>query len=169
MTEKKFDEGYNEVISTITNKSAPFKKHQTNTSVAQCFDKEKITVKRKGKVQNMYDWTQATAGQNDYYQVLEKYHGDDSAAKAELIKNAQDIGDELRNINSMEDIWEMEKASLNSWNNLPLSVRQEFGNNRANWQKNGAKWLEQKQAELVQALQQEQHEEIQPVKDKEEA
>lgn len=141
-------EGYNEIYSEITNKDAPFKKHQKNIMVAQSFDKEKITVKRKGKIVNVYDWAQSTKGQNDYYKVLEKYHGDDSAAKDELIKNAKDIGDELRNINSIEDIFEKEKRSKDAWDNLPFSVRQEFGQNRANWQKNGTKWVEQKYKEM---------------------
>lgn len=150
------NEGYSEVKCVFYKKDAPFKKHQEAILYAQAFDKEKITVMRKGKEINVYDWAQSTAGQNDFYENLKAYNGNVDLTIKQLSEYGQRIEPELLNIKSIEDIAELTKKSNDMWEALPLQIRAEFGNNKNNFVKNGLDWIKAKNAEYQRILAEEQ-------------
>lgn len=137
-------DGYSEIYTKVDYKNHPFKKYQKIVVAGQTFDKEKITVKRKGKIQNVYDWTQATAKQNDVYAVLDKYNGDMTLAEAELVKKREALGNELVNIKSLDDIQELNKRATELWEGLSLETRAEFQNKRSNFITYGQEWIQKK-------------------------
>lgn len=149
------DQGYTEILHVIS-KKAPFKKHQSVELIAQSFDKEKITVKRKGKEINVYDWAQSTKGQNDFYETLDAYNGDFNLTVKQLSEYGQRIEPELLGIKSLEDISELSKQANNLWTGLPLEIRQQFGNSKDNFVKNGLNWIKAKNQEYQNILQKEQ-------------
>lgn len=150
------DKGYAEVLHVINNKKAPFKKHQNIELIAQSFDKEKITVRRKGKEINVYDWAQSTKGQNDFYKTLDAYNGDFNLTVKQLSEYGQKIEPELLGIKSLEDISELSKQANNLWTGLPLEIRQQFRNSKDNFIKNGLNWIKTKNQEYQNLLKKEQ-------------
>lgn len=145
------NEGYTE-IKSVLKKNAPFKKHQETILFAQSFDKDKITVMRKGKEINVYDWAQSTKGQNDFYNNLKAYNGDVNLTIKQISEIGQRIEPELLNIKSIEDIAELTKKSEELWTGLPLQIRAEFNNDKSNFVKNGANWIKAKNAEYQNML-----------------
>lgn len=105
------------------------------------FDRKKIFIVRNGKKINQYDEIQANNVDTDIYKVIEKYHGDESQAIEAMKSNIPLMYGEFQNMD-LKDMQLRHQKVLEMWNDLPLSVREQFHNNMNEFAKNGQEWLE---------------------------
>lgn len=105
------------------------------------FDRKKIFIIRNGKKINQYDEIQANNIDTDIYKVIEKYHGEESQAIEAMKKNFPLMYGEFQNMD-LKDLQLRHQKTLEMWNDLPVSVREQFHNNMNEFAKDGQEWLE---------------------------
>ena len=111
------------------------------------FDRKKIFVIRNGKKINQYDEIQANNVDTDIYAVIEKYHGDERAAIEAMKSNIPLMYGEFQNMD-LKDLELRHKKNLEMWNDLPLTIREQFHNNPNEFAKDGEKWLKEQLEQL---------------------
>lgn len=118
---------------------AKFKYLNDRERHSQSFDKEKISITKAGKTYNVYDFIQEGRDDTEIYPTLEKYGCIDK-----LKMDTQEVYNNFSKLSDMRDIIEQKKEADLIWENLPLEVRSEFGNNQQEFLRDGEKWLKSK-------------------------
>lgn len=121
------------------------------------FDRKKIFIIRNGKKINQYDEIQANNIDTDIYKVIEKYHGDEKAAIEAMKSNIPVMYGEFEKMD-LKDLELRHKKNLEMWNELPLTIREQFHNNPNEFAKDGEKWLKEQIEQLNQEKQQQEPE-----------
>lgn len=133
----------NEIRITDTYPEDQNYRWRPNRKFGQSFE-EDPKVKRAGKYISLKDFTNKNAVDSNIYDVLEKYRGDLKLTQAELQGHYNTISDDLAEIKNMGDALNLQLKAKETWNNLPLEIRKEFGNNKTNFLLNGKKWADKK-------------------------
>lgn len=115
----------------------------------QKFDPDNIFIEKAGKKINVQAWIDENTEECNIYKMIDKYHG------VENIENKLGgiIGD-LTEYKDLKDILEKERHAQNTWNNLPLEIRNNFGNDKYKFIKDGMNWAKNKQTEFENARKQ---------------
>ena len=100
---------------------------------------KKAIIIKQGKEIDVDAMIQAGREDTEIYPTLEKYGCLDKLE----IDNKGVYGD-FREIKSLENIIEQNEKATNLWNNLPLEVREKFGNDKTKFLNEGEKWLKNK-------------------------
>lgn len=104
-----------------------FKNREFRERSQQNFDKEKITIKIKGKDINVYDMIQESREDTEIYPTLEKYGCID---KIKLNRESVYTDwTELQKMQGLRGIKDQQIAAENMFYNLPKEIRKEFDNN----------------------------------------
>lgn len=135
---------------TINEKSSkmPFKILERKKGKAQYFDKDNIFIEQAGQKINMYDMIQANREDTEIYAIMDKY-GTQQPLENEYVKgklgvDTEKVYGEFQNINLM-DAQNALIATENIWKQLPLEIRNEFGNSKTEFLARGMKWAEEKE------------------------
>lgn len=122
-----------------------FFKYGDRNRKQQEFDREKITITKAGVTVNVYDQIQANNIDTDIYDVAKKYHMMPDEA-VELMKerggeqgvfmDIREIQDKIQNIG---DVINVAKEAQNTFENLPLEIRQKYGHDLNIWYKDQQK------------------------------
>lgn len=150
LVNKRLDENTDEeksskvIVSKIQNNRTGFAALDNNVQSGILFDDKKIEVYRQGKTINIQDWI--NKGNNDItiYDVLAKYHGDMQLTQEQLNHNMTKLSDVFAKVNSLKDVFEIQKTGEKAWNDLPLSIRREFDNDMKKFMNNGESWVNKK-------------------------
>ena len=100
---------------------------------------QKAIIIKQGKEIDVDAMIQAGREDTEIYPTLEKYGCLDKLE----IDNKGVYGD-FREIKSLENIIEQNEKATNLWNNLPLEVREQFGNDKTRFLNEGEEWLKNK-------------------------
>ena len=100
---------------------------------------QKAIIIKQGKEIDVDAMIQAGREDTEIYPTLEKYGCLDKLE----IDNKGVYGD-FREIKSLENIIEQNEKATNLWNNLPLEVREQFGNDKNRFLNEGEEWLKNK-------------------------
>lgn len=100
---------------------------------------QKAIIIKQGKEIDVDAMIQAGREDTEIYPTLEKYGCLDKLE----IDNKGVYGD-FREIKSLENIIEQNEKATNLWNNLPLEVREQFGNDKTKFLNEGEEWLKKK-------------------------
>lgn len=100
----------------------------------------KYTVHRQGKDIVVDEWIKSNAEGTNIYQVIDKY-GIGYVKENMGLSGLKGIQLELEGINNLQDIMMREKRAKESWEKMPIEIRDKFGNSRYEFAKNGEKWL----------------------------
>lgn len=115
--------------------------------MTQSFDKENIHFIRAGQKINVYNLIQTSGEDTDLYAIMDKYGVNSQEAIARAQMNTGQLYQDMTGINAPTDLRDalkkMETAE-NMWKQLPLSVRSEFNNSKAEFMNRGEKWLKNK-------------------------
>lgn len=134
-------EGYSvETSENENNKKTRFAGWNRRTIVSENFNPEEIYVIAKNKKINMYDRVQEAREDTEIYPTLEKYNGDLRMTAEKMTQYAATIDEDLSEITDLRSMFDAQKAAAASWENLPLSIREEFGNNIESFVNNGQAW-----------------------------
>lgn len=136
-----------EIGSYTRTKKTPFEIWNKIPTATVTYSK-KAKLKRNGKYMDLQEYTNKSNEDCTIYQVLEKYNGDGKMTREELNKLAHQVGEDVANINSLSDAFEMMKQANQAWNELPMSVRKEFDNDVRKFQMNGVEWAKKKTKEI---------------------
>lgn len=109
------------------------------------FNPDEMFIEKAGKKINIQNWIDQNTDETNIYRMIEKYHGVENIEP----KLGGIIGD-LTEYNGLKDILDKEKKAQNAWNDLPIEIRNQFGNNKYNFIKNGMTWAKNKQKEFEQ-------------------
>lgn len=109
----------------------------------KAFNPDEITIEKAGKTINVNQWIQEGREDTEIYPMIEKYHGKENIPQ----KLGAIIGD-LTEYQDLRSVIEKEKHAQNMWNNLPLEVRQHFGNDKYRFIEDGMKWATDYQKSL---------------------
>lgn len=130
-----------------TTKKMPFNYMNKRKRMTQSFDKENIHFIRAGQKINVYNLIQTSGEDTDLYAIMDKYGVNSQEAIARAQMNTGQLYQDMAGINSPTDLRDalnkMETAE-NMWKQLPLSVRSEFNNSKAEFMNRGEKWLKNK-------------------------
>lgn len=107
------------------------------------FNPDEIFIEKAGKKINVQNWIDQNTDETNIYKMIEKYHGVENIEP----KLGGIIGD-LTEYNGLIDILDKEKKAQNAWNDLPIEIRNQFGNDKYNFIKNGMAWAKNKQKEF---------------------
>lgn len=112
--------------------------------VGKDFDHTKIFFKRAGQKVNIYDLIQAGREDTEIYPTLEKYGIVPSInSAAEFFKNnGKGFYAEFEKTMNNRDYHELMQGATEQWENLPLSIREKFHNNKEEFMTNGLEWLD---------------------------
>lgn len=125
-----------------------FRKYGFNETNAQTYNHKKIFATKCGKKYNVYDAIQAANVDTDIKEVLKKYHctADEAAAIMEQRGGIKGIYADIVAIQekceSMADLMQFKDYVQNEFENLPLEMRQKYGNNVEEFLKNANKELQ---------------------------
>lgn len=133
----------NEIRTQSINKKTPFNRWNIVRHTAMEFS-EDPKFRINGKDISIKEVTNNAAVDTNIYEVIEKYRGDLQMSAQELNQFHQEVADELTNIKSLPDALMQIKAGEEAWKNLPLNIRQNFGNSIQKFLKNGSDYLNQK-------------------------
>jgi hypothetical protein len=111
--------------------------------VVQNFDKEKIMVKKACGEFNVYDMIQEGLPDTEIYTVLEKYNCTVDEAKERMKGNLQKLQGVFDMNKSFVDTMQEKINAENAFNDLPLDVRDKFGNSLERFLKEGRKYVEE--------------------------
>lgn len=136
-----------EVGSYTRTKQTPFEIWNKIPTATVTYSK-KAKLKRNGKYIDLQEYTNKSNEDCTIYQVLEKYNGDGKMTREELNKLAHQVGEDVANINSLSDAFEMMKQANQAWNELPMPIRKEFDNDVRKFQTNGVAWANKKMKEI---------------------
>ena len=133
----------NEIRITDYNEKTPFKRWNiVRKSAVEFSEDPKFRI--NGKDISIREFTNQNAVDTNIYEVIEKYRGDLKMSATELNQFHTELAEELSEIKSMPDaLMQMNKAK-EAWRNLPLDVRQDFGNSIQKFVKYGSKYLNEK-------------------------
>lgn len=124
-------------------KETPFTGWNKINRVEQTFSKGG-QIRRNGKEVNLQEFINENNQDCTIYQVYEKYRGDMKMTQAELNTMHHKIADELTEIKDLRSAFEVMKRAEQSWRELPLEVRKEFGHSVQEFQKTGLDWANNK-------------------------
>ena len=110
------------------------------------FDKENTTILRAGKKVNLWQMIQDANVDCEIYPTLEKY-----GSLKPIETNYELLYGDLGEINGLRDLKDKEIRAKNMWDNLPIEIRNEFGNNRYTFMQEGEQWLKNKLDEIANA------------------
>lgn len=136
----------NEIRNTTTNKKAKYSRWSEIRKFGQSFEEDPM-IKRNGKKVSLKKFTNENAIDTNIYEVLDKYRGDLKLTQAELQAKYTEISDDLAEVKSMGEALNLQLKAKQAWNNLPLDIRKQFGNNKTNFLLNGKKWADDKISE----------------------
>lgn len=130
-----------DVKNTIYNrtKETPFAGWNKINRVEQTFSKGG-KIRRNGKEINLQDFINENAQDCTIYQVYEKYRGDMKMTQAELNTMHHKVSDELSAIKDLPSAFEVMKKAEQTWRDLPLDIRKEFGHDVKKFQQTGLDW-----------------------------
>lgn len=114
----------------------PFKALQSKQSEGRKFDKN-ATFTLGGKEQSIYDFTQANRIDTEIYSVLEKY-----GTIEKMTRPLQDIYGDASKLKDLRQTFDEIKEGEKIWNNIPLDIREKFGNDMGEFIKHGQEWAE---------------------------
>lgn len=126
----------------------PFKILERKKGKTQHFDKDNIFIVQAGKKINVYEMIQANREDTEIYAIMDKY-GTKNPLENEYVKgklgvDTQKIYGEFQNINLM-DAQNALIVTENIWKQLPLEIRNEFGNSKTEFLARGEKWAKEKE------------------------
>lgn len=133
----------NEIRDVTSNKSAKYSRWSEIRKFGQKFEDDP-KIKRNGKYVSLKDFTNENAVDSNIYEVLAKYRGDLKLTQAQMNTYVNAIADDISSIKSMAEALEIEKKAKETWANLPMEIRKEFGNNKTQFLINGAQWANKK-------------------------
>lgn len=114
----------------------PFKGLQSKQSQGTVFDKN-ITFTLGGKEQSIYEFTQANREDTEIYPTLEKY-----GTIERMTRPLQDIYGDATKMKDLRATFEEIKEGEKIWNNIPLDIREQFGNDMGKFVKHGQEWAQ---------------------------
>lgn len=113
-----------------------FKYNDWRERKQQQFDKDKITLKKAGKEFNVYQWIQEAREDTEVIPTLEKYGCIDR-----MILNKEEMYQDFTNFKDLRTLNDQIKKADEMFNNLPIEIKQKFGNNKSMFMAEGEKWL----------------------------
>lgn len=130
-----------------TQQKMPFNYLNKRKRMTQSFDKENIHFIRAGQKINVYELIQNSGEDTNIYQIMDKYGVNSQEAIAKMSMNTGQMYQDMLASNAPTDLRDalnkIEIAERN-WRQLPLSVRAEFNNSKAEFMNRGEKWLKAK-------------------------
>lgn len=133
----------NEIRTESYNEKTPFTRWNIDRKSSVSFT-EDPTFRQGSKDISIKDFTNNNAIDCNIYEVIEKYRGDLKMTAEQMNKFHIEVAEELSEIKSLPDAIKQIHKAEESWRNLPLDVRKEFGNSVQNFMKNGKSYLEGK-------------------------
>lgn len=112
------------------------------------FDRKKIMLKKAGETYNVYDRIQAANVDVDIYETLEKYGmlpTRENAAEL-LASRGEQIYGEMVNFEHPQEA--IDRAN-ETWETLPLEIREQFGHDKRRFIKEGPEWIKKGLKELL--------------------
>lgn len=118
-----------------------FFKYGDRNRKQQSFDREKITITKGGNTVNVYDQIQANNVDTDIYEVAKKYHmiADEAAefmkekgGQQGIYMDIREIQDKIQNIG---DVQQVANQAQELFEQLPVEIKQKYGNNLSLWYK----------------------------------
>lgn len=128
-----------------------FRKYGFNETNAQSYDIKKITATKCGKTYNVYDAIQAANVDTDIKEVMKKYHcNNDTAAEIMLQRGGlngvyADIFELQEKAQDLPSLMQLKDHIQKEFDNLPLELRQKFGNSPEEFLENGIAELKKTQ------------------------
>lgn len=128
------------------NPKMPFKILERKKGKTQHFDKDNIFIVQAGKKINVYDMIQANREDTEIYAIMNKY-GTKQPLENEYVKgklgiDTEKVYGEFQNINLM-DAQNALIATENIWKQMPLDIRNQFGNSKTEFLARGEKWAKE--------------------------
>lgn len=105
----------------------------------ETYDAENIKILRFGKEVNLQQMIQDANVDCEVYEVIEKY-----GCLKPIETNMELIYGDLGEIQDLRDLKQKEIRAKQLWDNLPIDIRNEFGNNRFLFLQEGEQWLKNK-------------------------
>lgn len=113
-----------------------FKYNDWRERKQQHFDKDKITLKKAGKEFNVYQYIQENREDTEVIPTLEKYGCIDR-----MILNKEEMYQDFTNFKDLRTLNDQIRKADEMFNNLPIEIKQKFGNNKSMFMAEGEKWL----------------------------
>lgn len=138
-----------------------FFKYGDRNRKQQSFDREKITITKAGVTVNVYDQIQANNVDTDIYEVAKKYHiMPDEATELMKEKGGQqgiylDIREIQDKIKDIGDVQEVANKAQELFEQLPVEIKQKYGNDLSLWYKDQEKKYNKDQEEKLRKEQEE--------------
>lgn len=133
-------------MATAT-KKMPFNYMNKRKRMTQSFNKDEIHFIRAGQKINVYELIQNSGEDTDLYAIMDKYGVNSQEAIARAQMNTGQLYQDMLATNAPTDLRDalqkIDRAET-AWRQLPLSVRSEFNNSKAEFMNRGEKWLKVK-------------------------
>lgn len=119
-----------------------FRKYGFNETNAQTYDRKKIKAKKCGKEYNVYDEIQAQNIDTDIKEVLKKYHCSMDAAieimqsRGGVVGIYSDIVELQEKAQDLPSLMKLQNYVQEQFDQLPLELKQKYGNNPEEFLKN---------------------------------
>lgn len=128
------------------NPKMPFKILERKKGKTQHFDKDNIFIVQAGQKINIYDMIQANREDTEIYAIMDKYGTtkplENEYVKGKLGVDTEKVYGEFQNINLM-DAQNALIATENIWQQMPLDIRNQFGNSKTEFLARGEKWAKE--------------------------
>lgn len=111
-----------------------FYKYGDRDRKQQTFDKEKITITKAGKTYNVFDAIQAANIDTDIYEVIKKYHINESEAVNLMLERGGEqgvYGDIValqEKIKDIGDVQQIAQQAKEMFEQLPAEIKTKYGN-----------------------------------------
>lgn len=105
---------------------------------------DNATIKRNGEEINLQQYIDENNKDCTIYDVYKTYRGDMKLTAQAMNQMTHKVADELMDIKDLPSALEILKQTEQTWKDLPLGIRKEFGNNMNEFQKHGLDWANKK-------------------------